>query len=170
MCVGATCRSVMSFMVDDLCRGWFKCRGREVTGSGAHRQMSMARRDCFHLYDSICSVALSVRGDVGDGVLVADVASNALADGRNVFECFWQKCLAARCLRKPLEDDGIAIGILVIEDADRVDNYAWLADHGHDFGQLVFAGVVASIADYDQHFLVPIPLLQVFESDGNRVV
>src|ERR1022692_2447081 len=34
----------------------------------------------------------------------------------------------------------------------------------------MFAGVVASIADYDQHFLVATPLLQVFESHGNCII
>ena len=34
-----------------------------------------------------------------------------------------------------------------------------LSGHGPDLGQIVFAGVVASVTDYDQHFLVSIALL-----------
>ena len=69
-----------------------------------------------------------------------------------------------------LSTPGFRSASSLIKDADGVDDYVRLPGQGHDFGQLMFAGVVASIADYDQHFLVAVPLLQVLESDGNRIV
>ena len=73
-------------------------------------------------------------------------------------------------LGKLLEHARVAIVILLIKDADGVDNCVRLPGHGHDLGEVVFAGVVAAIADHDQHFLVAIALLQVLESGGNRIV
>ena len=92
------------------------------------------------------------------------------ADGNNVLQRFRQKGLAARVLGKPLEHQRISVGILLIEDADRVDDRVGLSHHGDDFGQLMLAGVVAAIADDDQHFLVAIAHLQMFERGSNRIV
>jgi len=45
--------------------------------------------------------------------------------------------------------------ILCLEYTYGVDNGIGLPGQFHDLGQAVRAGIVAAIADYDQHFLIP---------------
>ncbi len=87
----------------------------------------MTRRAGLHLDDPIGSVLLSVRGDIGEGVLVTDIVSDPFADGDNVLQRFRQESLAARVLGKLLEHAGVLVGILLIEDANGVDDGVWTA-------------------------------------------
>ena len=63
-------------------------------------------------------------------------------------------------LRQASEHGRIPVGIVGIEDADGVHQSAGLLRHLQNLGQAVCAGVVAAIADDDQHFLVPAAGLQ----------
>ena len=50
--------------------------GRVVTGAGPDGQTSTTRRDRFHLYGPVGSVLLSVRRNVGEGVLATYIVGN----------------------------------------------------------------------------------------------
>ena len=132
--------------------------------------MSTTRCAGLHLDGPIGSVPLSVRGDIGKRVLIADIVRDPFTDRDNVLYGFRQEGLASGVLRQLPEYAGVLLAIVLIEEADGVDDGVRLSCKGRDLAQPMFAGVVASIADHDQHFLVTIALLQVRECGSYRVV
>ena len=73
-------------------------------------------------------------------------------------------------LDKLPERAGVLVGIFVGIDSNGIDDGVGLPRHGQDLAQLVFAGVVAPVAHHDQHFLVPLALLQVLDRSRQGVV
>ena len=64
----------------------------------------------------------------------------------------------------------VAVLILFLKKANGIDNRIGMLGHGHDLGQSMLAGIVTSVADYDQHFLVPVTLLQVLECCSHGII
>ena len=124
----------------------------------------------LRLDDPIPAILLCYRGNVGQSVLIADIASDPFADRGDVFRRFGKEGLAARLLRKPAQHSGVLIAVLLVEDADRVDDCGRLLCHADNLRQAMLARVVAAVADQDQHFLVAIAQLEMLESGSYPIV
>jgi len=64
----------------------------------------------------------------------------------------------------------VLIAVLLIKDADRVDNCAGMPGHFNNLGQSMLTCVIAAITDQDEHFLVATALIEMIESHGYRIV
>src|SRR5581483_772906 len=83
--VGNAFRLVLSFMlVCFRCRQCSRLQGCVVAGTGADQQTSTIQPSCLYFDDPIRSVPLPVRGDIGKGVLIADIVSDAFTDTDNI--------------------------------------------------------------------------------------
>ena len=61
-------------------------------------------------------------GDIGQGVEVANVVGDGLADGGELFGGLGEEGFAAGFFGEAIEDGGVLILVLVVEDADGVDD------------------------------------------------
>ena len=80
--------------------------------------------------------------------------------GATLGEVFGEESFAAGGARQALEHTRVAVRIVFVEYAYGVDDGVGLPGQFHDLGQAARAGVVAAIADHDQHFLIPAARLQ----------
>ena len=62
------------------------------------------------------------------------------------------------------------IAVLLVEDADRIDDCGRLRGHGRHLRQGVRTGIVAPVADQDQHSLVAVGLPEMIEARGDSIV
>ncbi len=124
----------------------------------------------FHFYRPKRSIHRGICGNISDGVLTANFASDLLTNGHDFIQLPWEKRLATTFLRELFQRTRILVPILVVEDSDRVDYRVHMSRSCSDSRARVFAGVVASIADDDKNLLVPAAILQMRESRRNRVV
>lgn len=109
-------------------------------------------------------------GDVSDGVLMPDVARDALADFDNLIELAWKVSFASGCPGETAEHPRVPVLIVFFKDADGVDEHVGLFRQFQDISQRVCARVVAAIANDDQDFLVPDALMHALMSLDNRIV
>src|SRR6476646_1304717 len=112
--------------MDRLVRG-------DVSGARAHHEFALSCAAGDHLNCPPGAGLRRVAGNVADGVLVANVARDALANGYDL-----------------VENGGITVLVLRIEDSDCVYENARLLPHFQDVDETVGASVVAAVADDDQ--------------------
>src|SRR5579864_5413514 len=73
-------RLILNFLLGCFhCWQWLRFQGCVVAATGADQQTSTTRRTGLQLYGPIGSVMLSIRRDIGDGVLASNVTGYLLA-------------------------------------------------------------------------------------------
>src|SRR5580704_387798 len=154
------------------------CRGgstawRVVAVASAGDKLAPAmRRNHLHADRSERSVLLGVGRIVGQGVLVADIVRDLLADGVHVINAFRKKRQAARCFGDMLQRFHGVIFLFpffVAEQTDGVNHRVRLLDFPDSFFKRVMAGIVLAVRDHEQHALVLGGFLQMIERADNGV-
>src|ERR1035438_6438372 len=107
---------------------------------------------------------------ISDGVLMANVARDALANGYHLAVLAGEEGFAASYPGEAAQHVRIAVGIRFIEDADGVYQGGGSPGHFQDVGQGVRAGVIAAVANDDQYFLFRAAGLQPVARLEDRVV
>src|SRR5437588_2932536 len=152
----------------DLCSG-YRQRGA-VTTPGPDQQVSATRRTGLYLNGPVSSILLLVGRDISDGVLVTNITRDSFTNRDCLFQGLRQEHIAACLPRELRQHMGVAVRIFFLEKSNGVDNGIALLRHGHDLGQIMLAGIVTAVADYDQHFLVAVALLQMLERGRHGIV
>ena len=87
----------------------------DVAGAGAHGEFALALGPGKYSNGTIRTVTSRVAGNISKRVLMANVPSDALADGHYFAELVGKKRLAAGRPRQALEYTGIPVRILFVE-------------------------------------------------------
>ena len=85
---------------------------------------------------------------------MANVARDAFANGDDFIRLAGKEGFSARCPRETASTPGFLSLIIFVEYADGCTRLVRLFCHLQDSGERVGAGVIAAIADYDQHLSV----------------
>src|SRR5450759_3352115 len=141
-----------------------------VAGPGAHGELAVSSRPGGHANAQEGAGPRRTAGKISDGVLIANVVRDAFADGYHLFVLAREEGFAASYPGETAEHVRVPVGIRVVEDADGVYKGGGLFGHLQDLGLAVPAGVVAAIANHDQHFLFPASGLQMLSRLEDGVV
>src|ERR1035437_7768447 len=102
-------------------------------------------------------------GNISDGVLMANVPRDALADGHHLADLVGKKGFAARRLCQALEHPRVPVLIAFVEYTHGIDDGAGLPGQFHDLVQAARTGIVAAITDDEKYFLIPAASLQFLQ-------
>ena len=101
---------------------------------------------------------------------MTDVSGDPFADRHYFGELLRKEGFAAGLLRQTPEHRRIPIRILIVEDADGVDDGAGPGGEFHDLRQAARTRIVSTVADDHQHLPVPVAGLQFRQPLGDGVV
>src|SRR5579864_8378238 len=130
------------------------CRLGDVPGTSSHQEPALGGSLRDDSYGTVTAVAGGIGRDVTDGVLIADIVRDTGANINHVGDFLRKECLSASRARQPAEHVRVAVGIVFVIDAGRVDDRVGLLRQVQNPVEGVGARVVAAIADDDQYFLV----------------
>src|SRR5712692_806922 len=131
------------------------------------------RGNDFDLDSTEGAVTLAVARIVGEGVLVADIVGDLLADVVDVVDIFREIGKAAGGQRDFLESFLGALGVflaLLTEQADGVDDGICFLDFADGFFERIAAGVVFTVGDYQENVLVLGTFFQVVDRADDGVI
>src|SRR6267154_5796637 len=132
--------------------------GSEVAVAGAGGEFAFAARgNNVHLNGAESAVFFGVGRVVAERVLVADIASNLVADVVDVVYIFRKKCDAAGGRGDILQGAHGFLAILfvfVAEKADGIDDDVGLLNFAHGFFKRGTADIVFALGDHQQNFFV----------------
>jgi hypothetical protein len=148
--------------------------GGEVAVAGTGDQFAFAPgRNDVDLYGTESAVLFGVGGIVAEGVLIANVAGDLIADIVNVVHIFRKEGYSTGGGGNIFQGAHGFLAILLVliaEETDRVDDHVGLLDFAHGFFKTVTADVVYTIGDDQQNLLVLVALLKVIERADDGVV
>ena len=143
----------------------------------ARKACRALRRNQLHLHGAKSSVFRRVGGIVAEGVLVANVAGDLLADRPHLVEGFGEISHAAgdfgkfrQFFLRLAHHFLVVLAVVVAEYADGVNRGVRIARRLSSFPKGFAAGVVVAVGDHEQHALVLVALLQVVERTDHGVV
>src|SRR2546428_718407 len=151
---------------------------RVVTGAGAYLKLAVAAlRSDADLYGTIATVAGRVRGVIGYGVLIADIAGILRANGLGVRDVLGKEGEAAggggqfgKRAARLFHVDAVVFDVVIAEDSDGIDQGVRALRFLHRVGQRAAAGVVHAVGHHQQHFLILRALLQMIEGSNHSVI
>ena len=136
--------------------------GCEVAVAGAGGKFAFAAwRNDVYLNGAESTVFFGVGGIVAEGVLVADIASDLIADVVNVVDIFRKECDATGSRGNIFQGAHGFLAILFIfiaEKTDGIDNDVGLLNFAHGFFKRVTADIVFAVGDHEQNFFVLVAL------------
>src|ERR1051326_2895984 len=124
-----------------------------VLCAGAGDQFSMIGGRRNHL-DVPQHAWLSLRRNVGDGVAGADVLGNLTANRNNPFQLLGEVGDATTDVRKPFQQVGIPVWIILIEDPDSIYGGESIGHLLLDVSAGVTADIIAAVADQHECLLI----------------
>src|SRR5579859_4116206 len=89
-----------------------------------------------------------------------DIFCDAGADTGHLAWLRGKECLSATDPRELAKESGIAIGIALVVDANRINGGVALLDHVQRVALGVMAGVIAAVADQDESLLLALALAE----------
>src|SRR5437879_4276779 len=151
---------------------------RVVTGAGAYLKLAVAAlRGDADLYSTIATVAGGVRGVIGYGVLIADIAGNLRANGLCVGDVLGEEGEAAggggqfsKRAARLFHVAAVVLDVVIAEDSDGINQGVRALRFLHRVGQRAAAGVVHAVGHHQQHFLILGALLQLIEGSNPGVI
>src|SRR5690348_7752553 len=120
--------------------------------------------------NGVVGARLSVHGGESDGVLVPNIAGDALADLHRFTGFRGKESFASGLVGQTAEHLRISVRIIFTEDANRVDYGARFFRHFEHAVQTGMARVIAAVADDDQRFLISLAFLQAPQSLYDGVI
>src|SRR6185312_2738499 len=146
---------------------------REITASGAHLKVLVARCVCDYLHVAVYLVGEWVGGFVSDAVLVPYIARDLAADVVNFFKISWEErhtsSLNGERFQSPL---GPSLLSFFPENTNGVYGWTAVVLHGADgLFQRHSTFVVFTVCDHQQNFFLPLGALGQMVGCGiHRVV
>lgn len=148
--------------------------GGEIAVAGAGGEFAFATRgNNVYLDGAEGAVFLSVGGIVAEGVLVADIASDLVANVVNVVDTFRKECDATGGRGNIFQGAHgflTILFVLIAKKTDGVNDNIRLLNFAHGFFKRVTADVVFTVGDHKQNLFVLVAFFQMIERADDGVI